>query len=86
MACPTCSAMMQNIGTDAVRQFWCPRCGTITGPFAYGEAQAPKLVERCRTMALQMGVDDLCNARELRVFWRRLGIAEAINLPANRPS
>jgi tRNA(Ile2) C34 agmatinyltransferase TiaS len=29
MACPTCNHTMENLGTEVVKTFWCPRCGTL---------------------------------------------------------
>lgn len=81
MSCPTCDHTMQrlNCGCETSRRwFWCPRCGTVKQDES--DADAPALVDRCRKMqALNVGLT-------FRVDWKRLGIAESINLPKNRPT
>ena len=54
--------------------YHCPRCGTVKH---WGIVSVPKLVDRCR----QFG-DALEPLREL---CKRLGIAESINVPGERP-
>lgn len=87
MACPTCSHTMESINDVAVyRIFVCPRCGTVKTEVYTGdpnnwhvEVYVPKLVERCREFRKVM--TDGADACE----WARLGIAESIDLPENRP-
>lgn len=80
MACPTCDHTMHDICHQV---YWCPRCGTVKGPV--GSPAVPKLVERCREFQNEV------NEHELKAVWvrfqhrwRRLGIAESINLPEKR--
>ncbi len=89
MACPTCDHTMNGIGHGL---FWCPRCGTLKrANTTVGASEAPKLVERCRLFELGfqpqrlLGVVDPKEAQwQMAQAWHRLGIAEAINLPAER--
>lgn len=80
MACPTCSATMQGLGNG---MFHCPRCGTIqrvsNSPDWTEPPYVPMLVERVRTLRMRSGVCSDC-----RELWYRLGIDEAIHLPADR--
>lgn len=73
MACPTCGHTLHKVVYGI---FWCPRCGTLMQK--EGEAEVPKLVERCRTFG-----GCILNPSTLNE-WRVLGIAESINLPENR--
>lgn len=75
---------MNGIGTIAyVRISWCPRCGTLKRDTVVNggieEVDAPKLVERCRKF------DPTQGAAEGLYQWKKLGIAESINLPDTRP-
>lgn len=80
MPCATCEHTMQNIAEPGTTPaWWCPRCGSIC-TLHVPDTKAPALVHRCREMqALNVGLT-------FRVDWKRLGIAESINLPANRPT
>lgn len=79
MACPTCDHTMQKLPVENPPHFWCPRCGTLAvGLTSRLDTSAPKLVLRCREFAPVIHhVDDI-------VAWKRLGIAEAIDPPADR--
>ena len=86
MACPTCDHTMENISTGRDNDwytFLCPRCGTVrmyeAGDEGNAEVYVPKLVGRCRTFEGQFWPTGPAP------IWRRLGIAESINLPADRP-
>ena len=78
MACPTCDHTLECFGVvEDMRLFHCPRCGTVkAGESVY----VPKLVERCREFA-QFG---LAHPQDSEFHWKRLGIAESINLPEAR--
>jgi hypothetical protein len=70
---------MQSTGRQL---FWCPRCGTLRDELASSN-HIPKLVERCRRF------DELVGATvsgQSKHHWHTLGIAESINLPADRPA
>lgn len=90
MACPTCDHSMASINdVAAYRIFVCERCGTVKTDTYTGDPKnwhtqiyVPKLVERCREFE---GMLTLVTSGDAGP-WRRLGIAEAINLPENRPS
>ena len=77
MACPTCSHAMASVGSGI---FHCGRCGTLIGCYSDGSAVVPKLVERCREFSAGWDEND-----PAAILWHRLGIAESINVPANRP-
>lgn len=80
MSCPTCSATMQAIhAPDECPMWWCPRCGTVK-TMASQDGVAPSLVKCCRTFEKTMA-----SSYSLLKLWKRLGIAEAINTPENRP-
>jgi hypothetical protein len=78
---------MQNLGVDSGpgptrRVFWCPRCGTlreeVTTPDGHQTNDtAPSLVNRCRDYEADLG------PRQIE-RWVRLGIPEAIDVPAER--
>lgn len=85
MACPTCDKTMTaivspasppSIGADIIH--WCPCCGTCKDTL--GVAHVPKLVERCREF------EPIVLDSTLEFAWAQHGIAESINLPANRPA
>jgi len=90
MACPTCDHSMASIGDVAVRRiFHCERCGTVKIETYTGDPQkwevevyVPKLVERCRIFESSLAPDSQSGGG---IDWRRLGIAESINLPEARP-
>lgn len=85
-----------------VRYFLCPRCGTVMmceknidgDPLE--QEFVPALVERCRAFAellhLLWGIGAACEGphstglSDAQNRWHRLGIAEAINTPDNRPA
>ncbi len=86
MACPTCSATMECIGSNerADNFMVCPRCGTVKID-AFGQhgdkVYVPNLVERCRHF------EQACVGKSRSgtdSAWRTLGIAESINPPENR--
>lgn len=87
MSCPTCDHTMQSLGVDAQqakRFYWCPRCGTIKTVITSCNDEiddCPKLVERCREYA----ESDCLLDKFARHWWKTMGIAESINLPADRP-
>lgn len=94
MACPTCDHSMEACGQNdrGDNFFHCPRCGTLKID-AFGQhgdkLYVPKLVERCRefratrhpSFKAEVGIfgDPVLVAE-----WERIGIAESINVPANR--
>jgi hypothetical protein len=98
MSCPTCGHTMSNLGLDQAhrRTFWCPRCGTIKTEFDvtvtddFGgsvrrvneEHGTPFLVTSCRRFAPSLKALSPYTGAE--TAWHRLGIPEAINLPADR--
>lgn len=91
MPCPTCDHTLQAVTADVPAVggrpvFWCPRCGTL----CHGnDCEAPKLVERCREweVALWGCLAEIPISPEvLKEQWHRVGIAESINLPGNRPN
>lgn len=97
MSCPTCNHAMHILGSnDSFRRHWCPRCGTLVNVFfsvnaAPDEGSAdttsvdvPKLVERCRDYQIVAIADDDPEGF-FATEWKRLGIAESINLPGDRP-
>ncbi len=53
MACPTCSATMQNLGVEGQRIFWCPRCGTCKAEMSddFAITSAPSLATHVRNAA-----------------------------------
>lgn len=69
MPCPTCDHTMHQVKTGT---FWCPRCGTMKSGDDIG---IPRVVQRCRSYAITNPPPSV---------WRRLGIAESINLPDKR--
>lgn len=81
MPCPTCDHTVQCLTcrpeSPANDVFWCPRCGTILMGHM-GDTGIPKLVERCRAFREEFW------ANETPPIWDRLGIAESINIPAER--
>jgi hypothetical protein len=79
MACLTCGHALMTLDVWD----WCPRCGTvqtITGL----DPMRPCLVERCRKFEEEHNGTASFDA-EVHEALRRLGIAESINLPENRP-
>lgn len=93
MSCTTCDHTMDCLSpSDLVRPgiFWCPRCGTVkfqTDIPQSGPVYVPKLVERCRQFTKWV------NSAGLGKFFpegilqelHRLGIAESIHRPEDRP-
>lgn len=77
MACPSCDHTMQGLGHGAM---WCPRCGTTKTEA--GTFYTPALVSRCRSFAESLF--GLGASHWARHEWKKLGIAESINLSANR--
>ena len=84
--CPTCGHDLEYAGTpepdspypqERIDNYWCPRCGTLS--MRGGGADVPKLVERCREYERQRIENGLSADRH---EWKRLGIAESINVPA----
>lgn len=85
MSCPTCDHTMEGINSTVFENatiFHCPRCGTTKN--RDGSCTVPKLVDRIRE--LESGYVRPDEYPPLTSDWRRLGIAESINLPANRPN
>jgi predicted nucleic acid-binding Zn-ribbon protein len=99
MACPTCGHTMHIIfSTDSESVHTCPRCGTTKVHRWDGDqpedehepkVYVPKLVERCRELEREymMGADTPISSEypPLTKDWTRLGIAEAIRVPEDRP-
>jgi hypothetical protein len=97
--CPTCDATMANLGLDQAgrRVFWCNRCGTVktetAGVFnpdsgdprreTFTESESPLLVRRCREFEKHEHGLAIVGPRTRRL-WVSGGIADAINLPADR--
>ncbi len=82
MACPTCSATLENIGLASERAFHCGRCGTIVVERAgdWKDIYVPVLAERCRKYEAAFSAEP-CPQVDL---WRLLGIQEAIRVPGER--
>jgi hypothetical protein len=92
MPCPTCGHTTHSLGVLQGRaHYWCPRCGTLRSHCGYDadsnpiyDDGTPKLVERCRQF--EKATDGLGRmAMTWHQTWARLGIAESINVPADRP-
>jgi hypothetical protein len=66
--------------------FWCPRCGTLRSLSVTNlpTDTTPKLVERCRELEATVTASAEAYPAVAR-DWLRLGVAESINLPKNRP-
>lgn len=85
MSCPTCDHTMHSVSSSTAMLFWCPRCGTLAQKGARVDTQdVPKLVECCRRFRKTIGPDYMSQFASCRDDWKRLGIAESINLPENR--
>jgi len=84
MACDTCGHTMHSMGcrTTDLPFFWCPRCGTIKTCDAV--VGVPALPERCRRFR-DLAENGMGLSPASAALWHRLGIAEAINLPQDRP-
>ncbi len=80
MACPTCYHPMQCLD-HARALFWCPRCGTLLDRDTPISITTPMLVLRCRDFAERMPKEAAFGRWS---DWHRLGIAEAIDVPARR--
>lgn len=85
MSCPTCDHTMDHVGREDqyCKCFHCMRCGTMVLRYSNTERDMvyqPKLVERCRDWAGK----NLGEGTTLLATWKRLGIAESINLPKDR--
>lgn len=85
MACGTCDHTMQCIASGGpASTYWCPRCGTLRTVIRSREEtqtkdEAPMLVTRCQKFEETIHhVDDIAE-------WKRLGIAESINVPEEQP-
>ena len=74
MPCPTCDHTMEGLGYGI---FQCRRCGTTKMNDSFF---IPALVERCRRF--EQSQIETFNSIDDR--WRTLGVAESINIPANR--
>ncbi len=83
MACATCGHTMHRI---VERHFWCPRCGSLLSMRVPGmpdmDVSVPSLVERCREFQRlhRSNFDEFVGDD-----WRRLGFAESIAKPEDRP-
>ena len=81
--CPTCSHTMTAFGCKVTdRNFYvCPRCGTIKTCDGLNAPTiiVPVLIERCREFEKFLPIN-----QSLKATWRKLGIAESINVPENR--
>jgi hypothetical protein len=84
MSCPTCDHTMASIAHETLHIWQCERCGTLKTQHFLGidppNFYVPKLVGRCREFAQRFDQP----AKVLAQMWRHLGIAESINLPADR--
>ena len=78
MACPTCGETMAYVSDNVMH---CPRCGTVRQT-VLGNVYVPKLVERCRQFTHD-AADYV--PQEAIDIWDRLGSAESIALPQDRP-
>lgn len=91
MSCPTCDHTLGGFGRldgRDTRLFWCERCGTIVGQDVNGEVnytEVPKLVNRCRQFEMTFPPGNLPSVSYSQE-WKRLGIAESINTPKDRPT
>lgn len=94
MSCPTCDHTMEMVGDYFISVAHCPRCGTLTVTRTttdgdgdeeklshHSNTYVPKLVERCREFERGIPTNVVSEMRE----WKRIGIAEAINKPEERP-
>ena len=86
MACPTCDHTMSHLGETVDGPYrrvfwWCPRCGTIRTDSAGAFDDVPKLVNSCREFAANMK-----DYHATMLEYRRVGITESINVPAERSS
>ncbi len=97
MSCPTCDHTLAClIISDMERCFQCERCGTtiierrkqFDAPFTERVGVfVPKLVGRCREFYAEATKHTTeWDKAILLPNWNRLGIAESINLPGDRPS
>lgn len=83
MICSTCDHTMHGIGHA---MYHCPRCGTLAGCYADGSVTVPALVERCRAFgAMIANAPGAIPVSILKSELHRLGVAEAIHKPADRP-
>ncbi len=84
MSCPTCDHTMEGLGyCDGGMIFHCERCGTVTHAVATSlgpnRVYVPRLVDRCRRY------EDMMRSERADAYqWRRIGIAESINVPGKR--
>ena len=96
MSCPTCSHTLQCVVAGEFSHpavYWCPRCGTLRVTFDVNHIdEVPKLVERCRLFLYgKEGREDGLGVlpsepwMEALDIARRLGMAEAIYPPEERP-
>ncbi len=84
MACPTCGNTMTMLCIDigSGTYYHCDRCGTVRiARFSDMEDIVPKLVERCLDF---FSVAEIGPVGEM--LWAKLGIAESIHPPADRPT
>lgn len=84
MPCPTCDKTFECVSrNEDMATFQCPICGTVMIKDYRNKQEAvyvPALVERCREFEAAF------NPQLHTPAWHTLGIAESINLPADRPA
>lgn len=89
MSCPTCGHAMTALHQSRKSLTWvCDRCGTIKRNYRgsdFEDIYVPKLVERCREYEKGLLDCGTPSPSYLGEDWQRLGIADAINKPEDRP-
>lgn len=87
--CPTCSATLEKLCHADGKDYWhCPRCGTnVVEHVASGwrDIYEPKLVDRCRKFGEYLARYVPGQGETLPQCSHRLGIAESIANPEDRP-
>lgn len=98
MPCPTCDHTLATItSAEGMCYRRCDRCGTIVVSLidpaeaskyeaSFPRVYAPKLVFRCRKFISVIGATvPNPHLAAVNTEWHRIGIAEAINKPEDRP-